>query len=235
MNKVYRRVSCLREYVDSSLAVIGVYLAVGLINFIAYKIGIIDFTLDGYFEFLVGSISESLLVPFAFIYSLLQQLIPIIISVTIFKEYNKSYYKKVNLINIIPISNIDKLKNIVYVGVVSFILYIVITCGFGWITLGTGNMLNDIIGILYKICGSVFTLFNVIIADMLIRKSKLNTENKIIWYVIIIFISMFIFMFIGMLISKVTRVENGTSLICIIIIVIQCFYIFKNIEDVKIN
>ena len=42
-------------------------------------------------------------------------------------------------------------------------------------------------------------------------------------------------MFIGMLISKVTRVENGTSLICIIIIVIQCFYIFKNIEDVKIN
>ena len=79
------------------------------------------------------------------------------------------------------------------------------------------------------------TLFNVIIADMLIRKSKLNTENKIIWYVIIIFISMFIFMFIGMLISKVTRVENGTSLICIIIIVIQCFYIFKNIEDVKIN
>ena len=43
MNKVYRRVSCLREYVDSSLAVIGVYLAVGLINFIAYKIGIIDF------------------------------------------------------------------------------------------------------------------------------------------------------------------------------------------------
>lgn len=110
MNKVYRRVSCLREYVDSSLAVIGVYLAVGLINFIAYKIGIIDFTLDGYFEFSVGSISESLLVPFAFIYSLLQQLIPIIISVTIFKEYNKSYYKKVNLINIIPISNIDKLK-----------------------------------------------------------------------------------------------------------------------------
>ena len=233
MNKVYRRVSCLREYVDSSLVVVGVYLAVGLINFIAYKIGIIDFTLDGYFEFSVGSISESLLVPFAFIYSLLQQIIPIIISVAIFKEYNKSYYKKVNIINIIPLSNIDKLKNIIYVGVGSFILYIVITCGFGWITLGVGNVLHDIIGILYKICGSVFTLFNVIIGDMLI--SKFNTENKSIWYVLIIFLSIFIFMIIGMLISKFTKVENGTSLICMIIIVIQYFYVVKNIEDVKIN
>lgn len=235
MSKVYRRVSCLREYVDSSLVIIGVYLAVGLINFIAYKIGIIDFTLDGYFEFSVGSISESLLVPFAFVYSILQQIIPIIISVAIFKEYNKSYYKKVNLINITPISNIDKLKNISYVGVVSFILYIVITCGFGWITLGVGNMLHDIMGLLYKICGSVFTLLNVIIADMLIRKSKFNTENKSIWYVLIIFTSMFIFMLIGMLISEITNIENGTSLICMIIIIIQCFYIFKNIEDIKIN
>ena len=120
-------------------------------------------------------------------------------------------------------------------GVVSFILYIVITCGFGWITLGVGNMLHDIMGLLYKICGSVFTLLNVIIADMLIRKSKFNAENKSIWYVLIIFTSMFIFMLIGMLISEITNIENGTSLICMIIIIIQCFYIFKNIEDIKIN
>ena len=70
---------------------------------------------------------------------------------------------------------------------------------------------------------------------MLIRKSKFNTENKSIWYVLIIFLSIFIFMIIGMLISKFTKVENGTSLICMIIIVIQYFYVFKNIEDVKIN
>lgn len=236
MNKVYRKVSCFKEFNNMSFMVIGAYFITGVVNLIAYKIGVIDITLDGYIEFIAGSMVEGVMVPFAFVYSLLQQIIPIIISILIFKEYNKSYYKKSGLINIIPISNKNKFINIVNIGVISFVLYIIISCTFGFMVLGSNNnLVNGVFGLLYKISGAVFTLFNVIIVDMLIRKGKFNKENRGVLYIIMILISMFIFMNIGMLVSKFMKIENGTSLICMIIISLQYILILKRIDKIKIN
>lgn len=235
MIKGYRKVMCFKEFSTSNLEIIAMYFISGVIAFIGYKINVIKFDTNGFVEFIVSNFIDAMIVPFSFVYSLLKELTPIIITILSFKEYSKCYYTKDLLINIIPISNRKKFDNIISISAISFVSYIITTLIFALGTSENVSVFNSVKDLMFKIVCWSFILLNVIIVDIWCRKGKLNKDAKGVAYVIVVLISMFIFMNLTMIANKRVIVEVGTNLILVTLMVLQYIYILKNIDKIKIN
>lgn len=228
MKKVY-----LDDFLCGTWTTIGIYGLLAILTFIAYKIGIIEINtyMDLSFE-TKNSVFEVLLIFPAFIYTMLVQFIPVAFSIWMYAEYNREFSNLPKVSNIIPVSSKNKMKKLIINTFVMFILFFIITVSLDIITFNGSIHLKLIWDLVYKIvmCGCI--VLNVIIVDMWSRESHITKGSRNFWNIVTMIMTLFFLQFIwGILLSDEIMGVIAVS----VIILIQIIYIFRNVENIKVD
>ncbi|MBM6838417.1 hypothetical protein H9X77_09315, partial [Clostridium saudiense] len=114
MKRLFIKKMYLDDYLSGTWISIGIYALLAILTFIAYKIGVIETNTYIELSFESNRVWEMILIFPAFIYTLLIQLIPVGLSVWSYAEYNREFSNFPKVSNIIPVSNNDKMKKIIF-------------------------------------------------------------------------------------------------------------------------
>lgn len=233
MKKWYRELFHFEKFIGKNISLILLYVISALIGLIAYNNGVIEGGPGNEISFVGKNIIDIILITFAFINSMLIQLIPLIVTAWAVIEYNKIFSNTEGRRSIIPISNINKLKKISFIVFIVILIYFITTFLVSYL-IGSKNSVSGIIGELcFRIGIILSTGLSVIVVDMWSRESHIDYGARKIWNGITIVASFSILniLFAIFATSKIIIFW----LFLIIEMVVKLIYIFRNIENIKID
>lgn len=232
MKRLFIKKMYLDDYLSGTWISIGIYALLAILTFIAYKIGVIETNTYIELSFESNRVWEMILIFPAFIYTLLIQLIPVGLSVWSYAEYNREFSNFPKVSNIIPVSNNDKMKKIIFNTLSMFALYFIITSILDIVTSNGSINLRLIWDLAYKIIMSFSIVLNVIIVDMWSRESHITKGARSFWNIVAMIMTMIFLQFIGGLIFIN---EMIFFMIVAVIILLQIIYIFRGVKNIKVD
>lgn len=232
MKRLFIKKMYLDDYLSGTWISIGIYALLAILTFIAYKIGVIETNTYIELSFESNRVWEMILIFPTFIYTLLIQLIPVGLSVWSYAEYNREFSNFPKVSNIIPVSNNDKMKKIIFNTLSMFALYFIITSILDIVTSNGSINLRLIWDLAYKIIMSFSIVLNVIIVDMWSRESHITKGARSFWNIVAMIMTMIFLQFIGGLIFIN---EMIFFMIVAVIILLQIIYIFRGVKNIKVD
>lgn len=165
------------------------------------------------------------------------QLMPIVCCVCLFKAYKGVLYSKGTRINIIPESNKEKLRRIFKVYIIWFL--VITIANFFMYKIIYNLSMNEGFNLLGKalesLAGPTMYVLSVILMDMECKDSKMSGKANVFWNILCILIVGIATMPIMLIYSAMKVSDLGLYFTFVIISLIEGVYIFKRINNIKIN
>lgn len=232
MEKWYKRKLSLDDFLCGIWMLLGLYALLAILTFTAYKIGVIEINTYMDLSFESERLWEILLIFLGFIYTLLVQLIPVGLSIWLYGEYNREFSSFPKVSNIIPVSNKSKMEKLIINTLAMFLLYFLITVSFEILVFNGSANLKLIWDLVYKIVMCLYILLNVIIVDMWSRESHITKGSRSFWNIATMIMTLIFLQFIWIVILPN---ETMDFIVVAAIILLQIIYIFRNVENIKVD
>lgn len=233
MKKWYGKLFHFEKFIGKNISLILLYVISALIGLVAYNNGVIEAGPGNEISFIGENLVDIILIAFAFINSCLVQLTPLIVIVWAVIEYNKIFSNNEVRRSIIPKSNTNKLRNISFIVFIAILIYFITTFLISYL-IGSKNSINGIIGELCFRIGIILSVgLSVIVVDMWSRGNHIDYGARKTWNGITVVVSFTILNILFAIFAS----SNITIfwMLLTVVISVKLIYIFRNIENIKID